>query len=476
MIGQILTDMGFVTHQQLEEALDKQRRALRIELLPERVRRDSLVAEARMAARAEATSLLGKILIEMGLITEDQLSLALSRQQGALQVKYAALDAGKLGTAVELGHAINSTLSLARVLSLIMINANRVTKSAASSIMLLDEQTGELVFGVPTGPAADSLIDVRIPPGEGIAGWVAQRGEHVIVPKASEDPRFYPGVDKISGLETRTILCVPLTAKAKVIGVLEAINKANGGEFTEEDARLLNILALQAAIAIENARLYDELRQRWEEERQIKQELAQVEKLKALGQMASGIAHDFGNILTAIVGQAELAVEGVSRDHAVHESIEQIIRASRRANDLIKQMLAYSREGEQKRVPVEVGSIVREVLGLLRVSIPAAVGIHEDIASGACTVSADPAQIHQVLMNLCVNAAHAVGEKEGIIEVAVGPVDADAVAVIERADLGPGTYVKLSVRDNGHGMDSATVARIFDPYFTTKQKDQGTGM
>jgi len=127
--------------------------------------------------------------------------------------------------------------------------------------MLLDDETGELVFSVPTGPKAERLTDIRIPSGKGIAGWVAEHEQPVLIPNVREDPRFYQEIDKISGFETKSILCVPLKAKTRLIGVLEAINKADGTSFTEEDELLLGVFAYQAAMAIENARLYGELKE-----------------------------------------------------------------------------------------------------------------------------------------------------------------------------------------------------------------------
>jgi PAS domain S-box-containing protein len=149
-----------------------------------------------------------------------------------------------------------------------------VTNSVASTLMLLDDNTGELVFSVPTGPQADRLTDMRLAPGKGIAGWVAEHEQPLLIPNVREDPRFYREIDKISGFETRSILCVPLKAKMKLIGVLEAINKADGTFFTEEDEVLLSVFAYQAAMAIENARLYGEVIDRFEEEQQMRNELA----------------------------------------------------------------------------------------------------------------------------------------------------------------------------------------------------------
>jgi PAS domain S-box-containing protein len=258
LLGKIMTDMGFVAGQQLEQALKRQRRIFEEKLLPERLQRASLVSEARLAT--DRTPLLGQILTDMEFATKEQIEEGL-RAQDKMVEAYRLLESEKLGVAIEIGSMVNSSLNLAEVLALIMRHVNRVTDSIASTLMLLNDKTGELVFSVPTGPKAAKLTDIRLPPGEGIAGWVAEHGQPALVPNVREDPRFYQEIDKISEFETKSILCVPLKAKTKLIGVLEAINKANGNSFTEEDALVLSVFAYQAAMAIENARLYGELKE-----------------------------------------------------------------------------------------------------------------------------------------------------------------------------------------------------------------------
>ena len=258
LLGKIMTDMGSLTRPQLEKALQSQRRIFEEKTLPERVKRASLVSEARLAT--DRTPLLGQILTDMGFATKEQLEEGLKRQAVMVEV-YKSLESEKLGAAIEIGSIINSTLNLAEVLALIMRHVNQVTNSIASTLMLLDDETGELVFSVPTGPKAERLTDIRLPSGKGIAGWVAEHEQPALIPNVREDPRFYQEIDKISGFETKSILCVPLKAKARLIGVLEAINKVDGTSFTEEDELLLGVFAYQAAMAIENARLYGELKE-----------------------------------------------------------------------------------------------------------------------------------------------------------------------------------------------------------------------
>jgi PAS domain S-box-containing protein len=281
-LGEIMVDLGFVTRQQLEEALKIQRKKGREKISPGQMQAPTLVSQARLAADADVTPLLGRILIDMGYAKKGQIEKALREQDKMLEV-YKSLESEKLGTAIEISSIVHSTLNLSEVLKLIMKYVNRVTDSVASTMMLLDDETRELVFSVPTGPKEESLIDIRIPTDKGIAGWVVEHEEPVLVPDVREDPRFSQEIDKTIGFETKSVLCAPIKARTKLIGVLEVINKVDNTSFTEEDALILTIFAHQAAIAIENARLHGELKDRLEERKLAEEALRESKgKLRAM--------------------------------------------------------------------------------------------------------------------------------------------------------------------------------------------------
>ena len=474
-LGEIMRELGFITKEQLDESLVQQQRLFAKRSLPEFLQRDRLIREARMAKEADTAPRLGQILKDMGFATDHQLARALQEQESFVDV-YKAIGSEKLGVAVEIISMINSSLNVAEVLSHLMRHANRVTGSVSSTLMLLDPGTNELVFSVPTGPTSDKLIDIRIPSGEGIAGWVAETGQYTLVSDVNNDPRFYPEIDKMTGFKTKTILCVPLKAKSKLIGVLEVINKIDGTVFNEQDAILLSIFASQAAMAIENARLYGELKDRLEEERRMQKKLAETEKFGALGQLASGLAHDFNNILGAIMGYVEMALYELPEETSARQSMEQVLLASHRAKDLVRQILAFSRQNDQERKPLLLASIIKEVSNLLRASIPSNIEIVQNIQTDTSAMLADPTQIHQVLMNLCTNAHHAMRDGGGKLEISLTTVEVGPDDISNYPDLLPGNYLKLSVKDNGQGMDVKTLKQALDPYFTTKEKDVGTGM
>ena len=209
---------------------------------------------------------------------------------------------------------------------------------------------------------------------------------------------------------------------------------------------------------------------------ELQTQLRQMQKMEAIGTLAGGIAHDFNNILGAIIGYAEMAVEDVSEDQLMQHYLKQVLKAAYRGRDLVKQIITFARKTEEERRPLKVIPILKEALKLLRASLPTTIDIRFDIKTEADMIMGDPSHIHQLLMNLCSNAAHAMREKGGVLEVRLNDVWVDSHFVEAHPDLKPGPYLKLTVSDTGHGMDPATMERIFEPFFTTKKPGEGTGL
>jgi len=205
--------------------------------------------------------------------------------------------------------------------------------------------------------------------------------------------------------------------------------------------------------------------------------LRQAQKMEAIGTLAGGIAHDFNNILTAIIGYGELAEFHVYNNPKGLQDLKEILKAGNRAKELVKQILAFSRKSEYyELMPIYLHPIIKEVLKLLRASLPATIEIRTSIAEESDAVIADPTQIHQVLMNLCTNAAYAMMEKGGVLEITLSEVETFTDQQLIDPELTPGKYIMLTVSDTGHGIPDEIIGKIFDPYFTTKKKDVGTGM
>lgn len=211
--------------------------------------------------------------------------------------------------------------------------------------------------------------------------------------------------------------------------------------------------------------------------RHLEARLRQAQKMEAIGTLAGGIAHDFNNILAAIMGYTELCLRRkLPPDSPARDSLEQVLKAGGRARDLTRQILAFSRQTDGVRKPVQTGLLVKEVLKLLRASLLSTICIEEQIDDLHGTIEADPSQIHQIVMNLCSNAAQAMGEEGGDITVALEEVHFADDTALPHPDLRPGSYQRLAVRDNGCGIDASTMERMFEPFFTTKKPGDGTGM
>jgi PAS domain S-box-containing protein len=204
--------------------------------------------------------------------------------------------------------------------------------------------------------------------------------------------------------------------------------------------------------------------------------LQQAQKMEALGTLAGGIAHDFNNILAAIIGYAELARMSVPADNSACEAIDETIKAAGRATDLVRQILTFSRQQEHERKVIQLTPIVCEAGKLLRAALPASVEIRTIIASGLPNVLADATQIHQVLMNLGANAAHAMRRQGGVLEIVFGKILVSEKNARANIGLNPGMYLRIIVRDTGEGMRPEVIQRIYEPFFTTKPVGEGTGL
>ena len=213
------------------------------------------------------------------------------------------------------------------------------------------------------------------------------------------------------------------------------------------------------------------------EKKKLEAELRQAHKMEAIGTLAGGIAHDFNNILAAIMGYVELIQLELAEENPVQQSLDQVLLASHRAKDLVNHILTFSRQTQQEKKNVVPQIIVNEALKLIRATIPSTITINSEVNPIDGAVEADPTQIHQVIMNLCTNAAHALADKNhGVIDVILEQVILSKKKAAALTNVDAGTYARFSVKDNGVGIQSDIIGRIFDPYFTTKEIGTSTGM
>ena len=250
------------------------------------------------------------------------------------------------------------------------------------------------------------------------------------------------------------------------------VNRKKDGTLFDEDVAISPIV--DGAGNIVN---YVAVKHDVSERLELEKQLRQAQKLESIGTLAGGIAHDFNNILTAILGYAEMVLAALPEESPLRAKQQQVVTAGRRAADLVRQILTFSRHGEQRLMPLQPQLVVKEALNLLRSTIPTTIEFKLNIDAGCGEILADPTQIHQVVMNLCTNAYHAMREKNGgVLGVALNPVELEAEALQNKIDLQPGSYVRLEVSDTGQGMSTSVLERIFEPYFTTKAQGDGTGL
>ncbi|WP_022664986.1 PAS domain S-box protein [Desulfospira joergensenii] len=207
----------------------------------------------------------------------------------------------------------------------------------------------------------------------------------------------------------------------------------------------------------------------------LEKQLRHVQKLEAIGTLAGGIAHDFNNILFAIMGFAEISLASVNEQESVHKALQGILKSAHRAKDLVKQILTFSRQTEQEMKPIRIRLIIKEALKLLKASLPSTIEIRDNLSSNS-QIMGDPTQIHQIIMNLCTNGAHAMEETGGLLTVELNDIAVDQDFVSKFINMRTGNYLHLRISDTGHGIGEGDLERIFEPFYTTKPEGKGTGL
>jgi signal transduction histidine kinase len=356
----------------------------------------------------------------------------------------------------QVGRFLDSVTDLDVLIDQIMDAAREVTDAEASSFLRWNEQTEQLSFFVALGArgvATGQRIlkrEVVLAKGEGIAGHVAQTRRVLNVPDVRKDPRFYTGADDKTGFVTRAILAVPVTHYGRLLGVLEVLNKSDGQAFTDADVEVLETVASQAAIAVENANLHTRI-------------VAQ-ERLAAFGEGIAGTAHCVKNIVNSV--KMSLAVVQMGVDDEQPQLVEGVLpalnRGVQRIEDLVLDMLSFSKERAPRLQRVELPAFLEEVASVCR-PLAQSKGAEVLVVLGDGTDEAifDRHSFHRCLTNLVGNAIHAVPEGIGRIELRA-----------QRIGRAP---VRIEVADNGCGMPDDVQARIFEPFFSTKGS-RGTGL
>ena len=295
------------------------------------------------------------------------------------------------------------------------------------------------------------------------------------------------GVTISSHDHSKQLMLHVIATYSRIRGMFVGVLPDKKNILPDKSMTVLSIILLNTANALESLEFYRLLRnqnsnlEKMVEERtkalaDSEKQLQQMMKLQAIGTLAGGIAHDFNNILFPIVGYTELTMDDVPKDSQARQNLKEILKATNRAKELVQQILTFSRQSSQERKPLKVQYLIKEVLKLLRATIPSSIQIECDIDDTCGPIKGDPTQIHQVIMNLCTNAYHAMQETGGKLEVSLKEIHISYEQSIERVGMKVGKHIELQVKDSGHGMEPQVMERIFEPYYTTKAQGKGTGL
>jgi signal transduction histidine kinase len=357
----------------------------------------------------------------------------------------------ELNAIVEVGRTINAHLDLDTVLASVLSVTTTLMRAEASSIVLVDEATGDLLFHVAEGEKAGALKPIRMTAGEGIVGWVIEKGKPAIVNDVASDPRFANRIDDEIGFKTRSILCVPLESNHKVWGALEVLNAVDNRAFGEHDQMICEAIGAQAAIAIENARLH--------------RTIVDNERLTAIGQTIAGLAHCIRNVLNGIHGGSFMVDQGIKKEDPsrTRKGWDIVKKNTVFMKDLVMDMLTYSKDREPEYERCDVNELVEGVCGMIAAKASAGgVTVECETSPDLGEAVLDPNGIRRCLLNLVSNAVDACGsEGNGLVRVTV---------CADRGDR-----FRVAITDNGCGIPEEERDKLFKMFYSTKGS-KGTGL
>ena len=355
---------------------------------------------------------------------------------------------------------ISSSLEIGQVLVATIESVETMIQVERGSIFLLNKQKNRLSFIGTLQQDDRKLANYTIPADQGIVGQVVQSGQSLIVNDAQAHPLFSHSIDTLTGQFTRALLCVPLIARAKVIGAIELLNKERV-EFNERDLNLVESAAASIAIALDNAQLYQAQKALTQKIATSQEQLLQSEKMAATGRLAASLAHEINNPLQAIHSCLQLAVHFDLPDdkqdeylNMAHEEVERLI-------DIVTRILDFSRPSPAKIAPTDINKIVHQVLGLTQKhTIHGKWDITQSLATDLPQIEVIPDQIAQIFLNIVLNAFDAM-PKGGLLHIKTHH---------------QGNEIEISFHDNGVGMTTDIQEQIFEPFFSTKQESPGLGL
>lgn len=371
---------------------------------------------------------------------------------------------GEIKALSRLSTLVNSSLDLIEVLNNAMKYVEELMDAEASSIFEVDHEREEIVFRLARGKKGDKAREVRLSIGEGIAGCVAREGKPLLVSDVYGDKRFSSRVDQHTGFKTRSIICVPIKHKGRLIGVLQVLNKRRG-PFDHEDLDLLTVVSNQIGIAMENARLYERLREKFaltaEELKRTQQKVIQSERLVALARLSEGVAHEVRNPVMSIGGFATRIKQKLPPGDPSYKYAEIILKEVTRLEKMVSDVEDYANMGEPEFRDVNPEKLIRHSLEQWRQSLaPPDTQVHLYLPAEGIAFPGDERLLSMMLKNLFQNAGEAM-TNGGDLSISAYP---------------QGRQIIIKVADTGSGITPEHVSRVFDPFFTSKTRGSGLGL
>jgi two-component system NtrC family sensor kinase len=368
----------------------------------------------------------------------------------------------ELSALIEINRVVTSSLELDEVLEATIQGIREILHVEAGSLVMVDEETGSLVFRKTFSPERGWIAGRTICPGEGIVGYVAESGNSKLVNDVERDPHFLAEVDEEAGFTSREILCVPLRVRDRVLGAIEVINKL-GGKFTEQDLELLQAMAASVAVAVDNANLYSELADFADELERSQAQLVQAEKMAAIGRLAASVAHEINNPLQAIHNSLHLSLHERLGEEKRLQYLTMAQAEVQRLIEIVQRMLDFYRPSRGGVVPTHVNGVLENVLALAQKRLQHGdIRVHTDLKADLPLIPMVSDQISQVVLNIVINAVDAM------------PSGGDLWL---KTDLSKdGEWVLVSFRDTGAGMSAEQMANLFEPFYTTKSDGTGLGL
>jgi two-component system, NtrC family, sensor histidine kinase HydH len=366
---------------------------------------------------------------------------------------------------VQLSSLVNSSLDTQEALNNALMSVEQSVNAEVSSIFEVDKVQGELFFRLARGPGAEKIKALRLPIGEGIAGWVAQTEKPLICPDAYLDARFSRQFDAQSGYQTRSILCVPLKSQDRLIGVLEVLNKKDGQDFTEDDLEVLTMLGNMIGPALENAQLYGRLKEKlsltMEELKVVEDKLLQTERMAALGKLSQGVAHEVRNPVMVIGGFAHRILKRLGADDPAREMIDPILHQVHRLEQMVAEIEGFTVLLAPDLERRDLGRVIDQVLAANAQALEQRqIAVVRRVPPDLPRIPLDERLMSQALLHLLDNAMEAMPHG-GQLTLAVTP---------EPKGL------RLILTDTGVGIQPQDMPYLFDPFFSSKPDGTGMGL